>query len=88
MLTGGAICGQCIRKCPYGAISSAGFDKSRCYEMRNDIRDRYLDEYVEELDMLAAPIVKSGKRKNSYSLGCALCQCGVPCEKGMPDFNT
>ena len=31
-------------------------------------------------------ITKSGKREYSYSLGCALCQCGVPCE-GVDPYN-
>jgi len=77
-------CGRCIERCPVGAISREGLDKSKCYIWRKTIRERYLDAYSREAHMLPAPVVKSGKRKDGYSLGCALCQCGVPCEGCNP----
>jgi epoxyqueuosine reductase QueG len=80
----GAGCARCIERCPAGAISATGLDKSKCYAMRQAVRARHMNEYSRTLRMLPAPIVKSGKRTSGYSLGCALCQCGVPCEGRIP----
>ena len=84
--SGGKICGRCIGRCPVGAISSGGMDKSKCYEMRKAIRDRFMDRYLHEMKMLSSPVTKSGRRSPDYSLGCALCQCGVPCEGQRPQL--
>ena len=82
--SGGQGCGVCIDRCPVQAISRDGLDKSKCYAMRKAVRERYLEQYTPSLHMLPAPIVKSGERIYGYSLGCALCQCGVPCEGSNP----
>ncbi len=79
--TGGRACGRCIDRCPVGAISETGLDKSKCYGMRQTVRGRFLEAYTRTLHMLPAPV---GGRASGYSLGCALCQCGVPCEGGFP----
>ena len=84
----GAGCGRCIPRCPAGAISSAGLDKEKCYARRNIVRERFLPLYQETLELLAASVVKGGKRSRGHSLGCALCQCGVPCEAGIPRTGT
>ena len=81
---GGAHCGACIARCPVGAISSDGLDKAKCNEMRLTVRRECMDTYVETLHMLKAPVTKSGSTSAGYSLGCALCQCGVPCEGSIP----
>jgi epoxyqueuosine reductase QueG len=83
---GGEGCGICIGKCPVRAISGNVYDKSRCYEKRRMIRQRFLEDYSREERMVPVQIVKSGKRKYGYSLGCALCQCGVPCE-GLDPYD-
>jgi len=80
----GAGCGRCIEKCPTGAITASGLDKSKCYAMRQAVRARHMNEYSRTLHMLPAVIVKGGKRTSGFSLGCALCQCGVPCEGRVP----
>ena len=80
----GKECDLCIERCPAGAISRDGIDKEKCYSMRNSIRRRYLEQYSREMHMTPSLIVKSGKREKGYSLGCALCQCGVPCEGTDP----
>lgn len=80
----GKDCTACIKRCPVGAITESGMEKSKCYAMRQAVRKRYLDSYSQELHMLPAPVVKNGKREEGYSLGCALCQCGVPCEGQDP----
>ena len=88
LATGGAVCGRCVERCPAGAVGPDGLDKERCYEMRGAIRERHMDAYVRELDMLPAPIVKGGVSRAGHSLGCALCQCGVPCEAQFPEFES
>ena len=80
-------CGRCIERCPVGAISVSGIDKSKCYEFRGAVRDRHLKAYSSAMNMLPAPVVKGGERENGYSLGCALCQCGVPCEGCIPELS-
>jgi len=80
----GEICARCIQRCPVGAISSHGLDKEKCYAMRQAVRSRHLESYVRDMEMHQAPIVKNGSRVSGYSLGCALCQCGVPCEAKDP----
>lgn len=84
LATGGETCGLCRERCPVGAISEKGMDKEKCYLRRNEIRERNLVGYTSRYSMLPSPIVKGGKRKPGYSLGCALCLCGVPCEDSEP----
>ena len=38
-------CGYCIERCPVGAISEEGLDKAKCYNMRQAIRERYMEAY-------------------------------------------
>jgi epoxyqueuosine reductase QueG len=83
----GDSCGLCMERCPVGAISKSYFDKSKCHTHRKAIRREYLEHYQQELNMIASPIPISGKRKRRYSLGCALCQCGVPCEGTDPFYK-
>jgi epoxyqueuosine reductase len=82
--SGGRVCGLCVEKCPVRAIGSGGLDKSRCNERRVAIRERSLDAYLRDYHLAASPIVKSGRRDPGYSLGCAVCQAGVPCEDRDP----
>jgi epoxyqueuosine reductase QueG len=85
---GGESCGLCLERCPVGAISHSGLDKSKCYSHRKAIRNAYLERYQQELQMLPSPVPISGYRRSRYSLGCALCQCGVPCESVDPFLNS
>jgi epoxyqueuosine reductase len=82
--TGGEDCGACIKRCPAEAITERGLDKQKCYERREAIRVRFLEEYAKKYRMFPSPIAKSGKKYLGFSLGCALCQCGVPCEGTDP----
>jgi len=79
---GGQDCGLCIKRCPARAISSEGLDKEKCYLRRQAIRDRFLEPLQKTFPLLASPIVKSGRKEMGFSLGCALCLSGVPCEEG------
>lgn len=85
---GGRSCGRCIARCPVGAISAQGMDKSRCNEMRLAVQERFTREYGGTFDLQTAPIATQGKTRHGFSLGCALCQCGVPCEGGIPMVST
>jgi epoxyqueuosine reductase QueG len=84
LASGGKVCGECIAHCPAGAITTRGMDKSACYVMRGAVRKRFMDGYVREMGMLDAPVSKAGRTRYGYSLGCALCMCGVPCEERDP----
>jgi len=80
----GRECAACIERCPVGALNGKGMNKFRCNTMRKAVRRRHLFQYPQEMHMLPSPVVKNGTRDNGYSLGCALCQCGVPCEELDP----
>lgn len=77
---GGESCGLCLERCPVKAISRNGLDKSKCFDRRLTIREKFLATYSQELHLLPSPIVKNGRRKSGFSLGCALCMSAVPCE--------
>jgi epoxyqueuosine reductase len=81
---GGKNCGACVGRCPAAAISPAGLDKEKCYRRRNEIRARSLDSYAEKFDLISSVVAKAGKKEPGYSLGCALCASGVPCESESP----
>jgi len=83
--SGGETCNACITRCPVGAISSEGMDKSKCYQMRQRVRETCLVPYEKEFHLLPATVSTSGRRRSGFSLGCALCQCGVPCEGMLPE---
>ncbi|MCK4816987.1 epoxyqueuosine reductase [bacterium] len=82
----GKNCNRCIERCPANAISKNGLDKAKCYAREKSIEERFMKEYESTMKMFPHPIVKSGKRRNGYSLGCALCQCSVPCESEYPEL--
>ena len=82
--SGGRVCGLCVEKCPALAIGGEGLDKSRCNDRRKAIREKSLDAYLRTYHLTASPVVKSGRRDPGYSLGCAVCQAGVPCEDRDP----
>ncbi|MFC2163818.1 hypothetical protein ACFLT2_02330 [Acidobacteriota bacterium] len=80
----GRECAACVKRCPVGALTEKGLNKFKCNAMRKAVRRRHLSQYSQEMNMLSSPVVKNGTRKDGYSLGCALCQCGVPCEGSDP----
>ncbi len=82
--SGGRICGLCVERCPILAIGKDGLDKSKCHIRRGAVREKFLDAYLRTYHLTASPVVKSGRRDPGYSLGCAVCQAGVPCEDRDP----
>jgi epoxyqueuosine reductase len=63
------ICGKCIHRCPVGAITEEGHDKTKCFE--------YLSGAV-------ADYARSHFEFGPYPYGCGLCQTNVPCESKIP----
>jgi epoxyqueuosine reductase len=84
LASGGQTCDRCIPRCPAGAISPAGMDKTKCYQMRQHIREMCMEDYQQTLHLIPATLATSGRHRPGFSLGCALCQCGVPCEGTAP----
>ena len=81
---GGRTCAACVAMCPAGAISPAGLDKEKCYARRNEIRSRSLGSYSGKYRLIPALVAKAGTKTPGFSLGCALCASGVPCESADP----
>ena len=82
--SGGRVCGLRREHCPILAIGKDGLDKSMCNNRRMAVREKSLDAYLRTYHFTASPVVKSGRREPGYSLGCAVCQAGVPCEDRDP----
>lgn len=65
-------CGQCVERCPAGAITrEGGHDKATCQAYSYGTLRPLLGEYGLDGEPGAA-------------VGCGLCQTGVPCEAGIP----
>jgi epoxyqueuosine reductase len=66
-------CMKCVKRCPAGAISAQGHDKTKCGTYLNQMRD----------------IAQSQGRLEGYIgkayLGCGFCQTAVPCEAAIPE---
>lgn len=61
-------CGECIDRCPAGAITTKGHDKKKCQAY---------------MDVALAAWTKKPGYIGSY-VACGLCQAGVPCEDRVP----
>lgn len=61
-------CGECIERCPSGAISPQGHDKNKCRE---------------NVQVTQKPWLEKPGYIGRYA-GCGLCQTKVPCESGIP----
>ena len=61
-------CGDCIKRCPAGALSEAGHDKSKCSVY---VYQQCIEGLREEY-------------KIDVTTGCGLCQAGVPCSMRIP----
>jgi Uncharacterized Fe-S protein len=67
----GEKCGQCISRCPGGAISEKGHDKLKCFDVL----------YVKQMPWLQGA---HGPGFIGKYAGCGLCQTGVPCATRIP----
>jgi epoxyqueuosine reductase len=64
-------CGECIRRCPGGAISEKGHDKLKCFNVL----------YEKQKPWIAGA---HGPGFIGKYAGCGLCQTGVPCAQRIP----
>lgn len=64
-------CGECIRRCPGGAISEKGHNKLKCVEVLFGKQKPWLEGMY-------------GPGYIGKYAGCGLCQTGVPCESRIP----
>jgi epoxyqueuosine reductase len=80
----GTLCHRCIDRCPVGAVTPEGLNKKTCNARRKDIRERNLSLLRKNHPLIRFRLPIDGTRRWSYPLGCALCQCGVPCEGREP----
>lgn len=63
-------CGDCIDRCPAGAITVKGLDKIKCKQYKTEVLPSVCKFYE--------------SHANPKYFGCGLCQCGVPCESRIP----
>jgi epoxyqueuosine reductase QueG len=76
-------CGECISKYPGEAISELGHDKHKCYLYGKVVKEEMLNRPLRNL-LKPYKITEDGVAKVEYSVGCALCQFGVPCMDNIP----
>jgi epoxyqueuosine reductase len=65
-------CKKCVARCPAGAISEKGHDKTKCGAYLNEMRE------------IAKRLGKTEGYIGKAYLGCGFCQTGVPCEDRIP----
>ena len=76
---GGGGCGDCMARCPAGAITREGKDNAVCRRYMNDVLEPVTRRYVSE------EVIRRTQAGTLASLGaCGLCQTGVPCEARIP----
>jgi epoxyqueuosine reductase len=80
----GDVCRRCVDRCPVGAISPEGLDKRKCNARRKAVCERSLASLQKKYLLKRFRLPIDGARRWSYPLGCALCQCGLPCEGRDP----
>ena len=62
-------CDVCIKRCPVGALTKDGHDKDKCEQFVIYNRDK---------------AVNAGILTSKTATACGLCQCGTPCQDGIP----
>ncbi len=65
-------CKKCAERCPAGAITEKGHDKTRCGNFLNEMRE------------VARKMGRTEGYVGKAYLGCGFCQTGVPCESQIP----
>ena len=76
-------CGECMRRCPAGAITEQGHDKEKCSRRGRKVRDE-MGKRSLEAALRPSYLVVNGETRTRYPVGCALCQFGVPCMDKNP----
>ena len=76
-------CTACIAKCPAGAITKEGHDKSKCRLYGREVRDDVCARPLRTV-LKAKHLKVGGDTTTTFSVGCALCQFGVPCMDRNP----
>jgi ferredoxin len=77
------ICGECIAKCPAGAITEQGHDKQKCSWHGRKVREE-MHKRPLKLLLASSQLRINGEIRIRYPVGCALCQFGVPCMDRNP----
>lgn len=76
-------CGACIANCPGGALTEHGHDKGKCRDYGGIVGEEMVRRRVRSVLKPDRRVV-DGKEVVTYSVGCALCQFGVPCMDRNP----
>lgn len=76
-------CGECMRRCPAGAITERGHDKEKCSRYARKVRDE-MDKRPLKALLRPSYLVVNGETRTRYPVGCALCQFDVPCMDKNP----
>jgi len=78
----GKKCLKCVAKCVGDALSEDGHDKLKCY-LHGQVVAKEMEK---KLGPRLKPHIRNiaGKPQESYPVGCALCQFGVPCTSKNP----
>ena len=77
-------CGKCIKRCPAGAVTEAGHDKTICREyLYGTLRPKLIADWP---GFTGGPDedVPPARFRAPKPTACGLCQVGVPCESGLP----
>jgi epoxyqueuosine reductase len=80
----GTLCRGCIDRCPAEAVTPEGLNKKMCNARRKAVRERSLTTLRKDHALKRFRLPIDGAPRWSTPLGCALCQCGVPCEGRDP----
>jgi epoxyqueuosine reductase len=76
-------CGECMRRCPAGAITERGHDKEKCSRYGRKVRDEMSERPLKAL-LRPSYLTVNGEIRTKYPVGCALCQSGVLCMDKNP----
>jgi len=77
------MCKECISKCPAHAITEQGHDKLKCSIYQSKIAIKIIPQLKSFLKPFSRRI-NWNDRQDTYPVGCAFCQFGVPCMDKIP----
>jgi len=76
-------CGACIARCPAGAITKDGHDKRKCRLYGQRVREDMLGRALRSI-LKPKHLRIDNQDRITCSVGCGLCQFGVPCTDRNP----